>query len=215
MIAISTAVIICNGSIEDFKFYDKFIDKADLIICADGGAVHARKMGVKPHILLGDFDSIPEDVLSYFKASGVNIMQFPPEKDMTDTEIAVELALKKGYGNIIIIGGIGSRLDHSLSNVFMLRRILAAGSKGIIVNEHNEIAIFKDRFELFREENVKITLLPLTERVEGVTTQGLYYPLNDATLEMGSTWGVSNEFAADRAEITIKNGLMLLIKARD
>lgn len=210
-----TGVIVCNGSIEDYTYYNKYFNMADLIICADGGAAHLIRIGKKPDILLGDFDSISAGDFKFLKELGVEILKYPVEKDMTDTELAVNLALDKGCTYIVIIGGIGSRWDHSLSNIFLLKKLLDRGIAGIIVNERNEISVIKDKIILYKEENAKISLLPLTEVVEGVTTKGLYYPLNNATIEMGSTWGISNEFISEIAEVSIKSGLMLVIKARD
>ncbi|MCX7921877.1 MAG: thiamine diphosphokinase [Clostridia bacterium] len=210
-----TAIVVCNGSVSDYSYYKRFFDKAGLIICADGGAAHLKRFGITPHILLGDFDSISQEDLRYFESQGTEIMKFPAEKDMTDTELAVEIAIDKGCKTIIFIGALGTRFDHSMSNIFMLRRILSRGVRGIIVNESNEITLIQDKIELQKEEGIKITLLPLSDKVKGVTTKGLYYPLNNATIEMGSTWGVSNEFVDAKAEVSITDGLLLVIKARD
>ncbi|PNT93428.1 thiamine diphosphokinase [Clostridium thermosuccinogenes] len=211
----SKAVIICNGSVEDYSYYKKHLEAAQFIICADGGATHALKFGIKPDVLLGDFDSIPKGDFDCLLEQGVEIVKYPSEKDMTDAEIAAELAMEKGYDEIVFIGATGTRLDHSLSNIMMLKSLLERGVKGIIVNEHNEVMVIDKHVTLIREENYKVTLLPLTEIVEGVSTKGLYYELKDATLKMGSSFGVSNEFSEDAAEVTIKKGLMLVIKARD
>lgn len=210
-----TAIIICNGTIEDYSYYKKYFGQAQFIICADGGADHARQFGIKPDVMLGDFDSISEENFRYFKDIGTEIFKFPAEKDMTDTELAIEFAIDRGFSSVIIIGGIGTRFDHTLSNVFMLKRMLDRGVKGLIVNEHNEITVINDRILLEREENVKVTLLPLTDTVEGVTTKGLYYTLDNAAIVMGSSWGVSNEFVDETAEVSISKGLLLVIKARD
>jgi len=210
-----TAIIICNGSVADYSFYKKYFSKADLVICADGGAEHAKRFGIKPDVVLGDFDSMSEDSLSYFENMGAEIFKFPSEKDMTDAELAVEFAIDRGAASVIIIGGIGTRIDHTLSNVFILKKLLDRGVKGIIADEHNEITLISDRILLQKEEGVRVTLLPLTDKVEGVTTKGLYYKLNNATIMMGSSWGVSNEFSDDVAEVSIKAGLLLVIKSRD
>lgn len=210
-----TAVIVCNGIIEDYTYYRKYLEKAQLLVCADGGAAHLRRMGVKPDVLLGDLDSISEEDLEHFKDAGVKIEKFPAEKDMTDTELAVQYAIDRGCDTIIIIGGVGTRLDHSLANILSLKKIMDRNVRGFVVDEHNEITIIRDSIKLFREEGVKVTLLPLTEKVEGVTTKGLYYPLVDATMEMGTSWGVSNEFSCEEAEISIKSGLLLIIRSRD
>jgi thiamine pyrophosphokinase len=209
------AVIVCNGSISDYTYYHKYFIKAEFIISVDGGATHLRKLGITPDVLLGDFDSIIKEDYEYYKNIPVEIIQFPPEKDMTDTELAVEFAMNKGYNTFVFIGALGSRYDHSMANIFILKKLLDKGIKGVIVNETNEIILIRDKIKINKEEGIKVTLLPLSETVEGVTTKGLYYPLLDAVLEMCSTWGVSNEFVADIAEISLRKGLLLVIKSRD
>lgn len=209
------AVIVCNGSIRDFSYLKRYFEGAGLVICADGGAKHLRAFEIKPDILLGDFDSISEEDYSFFKECGTEIVTFPSEKDMTDTEIAVELAMNRGCNAITLIGGIGTRLDHSFANVFLLKKMLDNNIKGSVVDEYNEITLINDRIKLEKEKNIKVSLLPLTGTVTGVTTKGLYFPLKEATIEMGSSWGVSNEFSEDIAEVIISDGLMLVIKSRD
>ncbi len=210
-----TALIVCNGTIKDYSCYGRYFEEASFIIGADGGACHLRRFGIMPHLLLGDFDSISKDDYEYFAGSGTEVIKYPPEKDMTDTELAIEAASQRGFRKIIIIGGLGTRMDHSLSNIFILKSMFDRGLKGIIADERNEIEIIDHTALLKRENGVKVTLLPLTPKVEGVTTEGLYYPLNNATLHMGSTRGVSNEFACETARVTVKKGLMLLIRSKD
>jgi len=209
------AVIICNGRIENYSYYDKYIKDADYIICADGGASHAKKLGLKPDVLLGDFDSLNRDDFTYFNKMDIEILEFPVNKDMTDTELAVMHAADKGCDFIVLIGALGSRADHSLANVMLLKRMLDRGIKGIIIDENNEITLINDKIELEGDSNTNVSLIPITEKVEGVTTNGLYYPLRNATIEMGSTWGISNRFVCDRAEVSITSGLMLVVKSRD
>ncbi|OPZ92733.1 MAG: Thiamine pyrophosphokinase [Firmicutes bacterium ADurb.Bin419] len=210
-----TAVIVCSGSVVDYSYHEKYFKSAKLIICVDGGARHIRNMGLVPDVLLGDLDSITEEDLEYIASHNVKVVKYPSEKDMTDTEIAVNYAVERGYTEIIIIGGIGTRFDHSLGNIFLLRKMLDKGITGVIVNEHNEISLFKDRIRILREEGFKLTLLPLTDVVEGISTKGLYYELNCEDIEMGSSRGISNEFSAEVAEITLKNGILMAIKSRD
>lgn len=209
------AVLVCNGAMEDYAFHKEFLDGADLIICVDGGARHFKNLGMLPHVLLGDFDSISGEEMDLFIKNGVEVVKFPVEKDFTDSELAITYAAEKGCTSLVILGGLGSRIDHSLANIFLLKKALDLGIKGIIANEANEVALVKDSIKMAREEGVKITLLPLFEKAEGVTTKGLYYPLGDATLELGQTWGVSNEFVAEEAEVFVKKGLLLVIKSRD
>lgn len=209
------AAIICNGNILDYSRCSKLLKDCELIICADGGARHLEQLKINTHVLLGDFDSIPPELYQSMAASQTEVLSFPCEKDMTDTELALEVALERGADRIYIVGGLGSRLDHSLANVFLLKRMLSRGVKGVVTDGLNEAAAIMDGMDIEKEDGYKITLLPLTEQVEGVTTEGLYYPLVDATLQMGSTWGVSNECCMPKARVTLKKGILLVIKSRD
>ena len=209
------AVIICNGEIRDYSLYKRYFARVDLIICADGGAAHAKRFGVKPHILLGDFDSISAGDLEYFKQQGSEVMEFPAEKDMTDTELAVDIAVRRGSRHIVILGGIGTRLDHSLANILLLRKMWEMGVSGTIADEYNEITLITDRITITREEGVRVSLIPLSDEVKGVTTKGLYYPLYSATIKQGSSWGISNEFSEETAEVTLTEGLLLVVRSRE
>jgi len=209
------ALIVCNGSIIDYSFYRKFFDEADFIVCADGGALHLQRLGIKPDVLLGDFDSIESEHLEYYMKQNVEILKFPAEKDMTDTELAVNTAIDRGYKNIVIIGGTGTRLDHTLSNIFLLKLMLDRGVKGRIINEYNEMFLINDSTEIEAEDGCYLTLLPLTSKVEGITTEGLYYPLRGEAIEMGSTRGVSNCFVEKKARISITSGILIAIKTRE
>lgn len=210
-----TAIIVSNADIIDYNFYKKYFDSSAYVICADGGIRHVKKLGVKPDVLLGDFDSIKSSDLEKYENAGVKIYRFPVKKDMTDTEIAVKFAVERGYRSIVIIGALGTRCDHSLSNIFILKTLLERGIDGVIVDEHNEIRLIKDKIVMKKEKDVRVSLLPLTRQVEGVTTKGLTYPLNNATIRQGSSWGVSNEFAQDTAEVSVSEGLLFVIKSRD
>lgn len=210
-----TGVVVCSGSIIDYKYLGKYFTMADIVICADGGARHLRNFGVLPDILVGDLDSILQSDYQVYLAAGVEIIKYPAEKDMTDAQLAVELAVERGCDTVIILGALGSRLDHSISNVFLLKRLLDAGVKGIIADEHNEAALTDSSMHIRKEDGVKLSLLPLSANVTGITTKGLYYPLENALLETGSTRGVSNEFTEDTASVSIDRGMLLVIKSRD
>ncbi len=210
-----TCVIFCGGRITNYEYIRKYIGGASLIIAADSGARHCRELGLKPGILLGDFDSISKSDLNALNDDETEILKFPSEKDMTDSELAIEIALERGCDKIILLGAVGSRLDHSLSNVFLLKKLIDSNCEGLIVDEKNEIRLIRDCIELNREEDAFVTLLPMAGNAAGVSTQGLRYPLRDATLEAGSSWGVSNEFSADSACVTVKEGYLLVIVSRD
>lgn len=210
-----TALIVCSGSINDYSYHKKYFERAQFVVCVDGGAKHIRKFGLVPDVLIGDLDSISAEDLEYFKDMKVKIIKYPSQKEMTDTEIAINYAIDNGYKEVVIIGGIGTRIDHSLANILLLKQLLEKGIKGTLANEKNEITLTKDRIKVAKEKDAKLTLLPLTKVVEGITTKGLYYQLNCEDIELGSSRGVSNEFKDEFAEISIKSGILIVIKSKD
>lgn len=208
-------VIVCGGTVSDYKLMARYLEDADFVIAADSGADRLKCMGVTPDVLTGDFDSISEEDYAGLDATGIEILRFPVEKDMTDSELAIELALDRGCDEIILLGALGTRLDHSLSNIYLLKKLIDRGVRGMIADEHNEVYLTGSSITLKRDGDMKLSLLPLSGSVRGVTTYGLYYPLKDAVLETGSSLGVSNEFIEDTATVTITEGLLLVIKSRD
>ncbi|MHB8062825.1 MAG: thiamine diphosphokinase [Ruminiclostridium sp.] len=209
------AVLVCNGSVSDYDSIKKYIKLSDYIISVDGGAGHLRKMGITPNILIGDFDSANSEDLKFFIDQGIEAYKFQTEKDMTDSELAVEKALKIGADELLFIGAIGSRADHSFTNILLLKKLLDIGVKACIIDENNQIYMFKTTFTIQKQDGYKLSLIPISEIVTGVSTKGLKYKLNDATMNLGTSWGVSNEFLEDNATVTIEEGILLVCLSRD
>ncbi len=201
------AVIISAGDVSDYEYISAFIKKGDFIICADGGLRHAEKLGVTPDLTVGDFDSWHGSVCGEVKA-------FNPEKDYTDTHIAVTEALDRGFDDITLLGCAGTRLDHTISNVGLLEYIAHRGAFGRMVNEHNIITVITSEAEFDGEKGEYISLIPIGE-VTGVTLTNLKYLLKDKTLRFEESLAVSNEFIGKKAKIEIKSGSLIVIKSRD
>lgn len=212
-------LIVCNGEIKNYFFYRSYFEKAGLVICTDGALRHMSGFGITPHVLLGDFDSIgsiTSDEYSDFLNRGMKVKKFPVEKDKTDTELAVDYAFDAGCNEIILIGAIGSRIDHTLSNIYLLKKIVERGACGWIINEANKITLIKNSSIILEKEHDEyVSLLPLFGQARGISTRGLYYPLDNDTLLVGSSRGISNEFTGKIAQITVKEGLLLVIISRD
>lgn len=208
-------IVICNGNSISEELLEEYRDKNTFLICADGGADKLRELKTVPDILIGDFDSISEETMNLYRKNGVEILNFPPEKDYTDSELAVETAVNRGFKEIVILGGIGSRMDHTFANIQLLKKIYDCGCKGIIADENNRIQLISDNISLENPGGYRVTLLPLTPSVEGITTKGLYYPLENFTMVQGSTRGVSNEFIGEKASVNITGGLLLVFLSRD
>jgi len=202
------AVIITGGSVNDYEYIKKQIGSCDTIICADSGYTHAVRMGLRPSIVVGDFDSageIPGDV---------SCLRFPSRKDVTDTEIAIDYARSKGFSDFLLIGAIGTRLDHSLSNILLLKSILERGEKAVIIDEHNKIMITDSFLRIYEPPGSIVSLIPLSD-CRGVTTENLEYPLRDALLSVGNSLGVSNIMTTDNAAVSVGGGVLLVIVAKD
>lgn len=191
----------------DLKLYKriKFRDD-DLIICADGGYDTLSYTSIVPDVVIGDFDSLRTSVPSEIKK-----ITYPSEKDKTDLEICIDYAAENGCGSVFILGALGGRADHSLASFFALKYALEKGMEAMILSESTRIYLISDYIRVSRESFDYISLMPCTEKVEGVTTNGLKYNLKDAELKQSSSLGVSNEFYDNNAEITIKNGLLFVI----
>ncbi len=207
-----TAAVISHGSLEDLEFHRKVLQTCDLVICADGGAYHADRMGIEPQVIVGDFDSCDESFLQRFK--NAEIIKYPSNKDKTDTELAVDYAAGKGHSHIILLGSTGSRLDHTLANIGLLKAMLDRGIWGEIINHKNRIFLIKDSIEVEGKGNF-ISLLPCSGDVTGITLRGFKYPLKDFTLRCGDSRCISNELLEEKGYIKISSGLLLVIIARD
>lgn len=207
--------IVANGTINDLEFHKNIIKKCDYIICADGASNYIYKMNINPNIIVGDLDSIDEQVKKYFLKENVRFETFPSKKDKTDTEISVDYALELGATEIVLLGVIGTRMDHSLGNINLLYYLLNKGIKASIVNENNEIHIITNEIEIEGKKGDIISVIPCFGHVKGVTLNGLEYPLNDFYLEFGSSRGISNIMSNDKCKITLKEGFLLVIKSVD
>lgn len=187
-------------------------DSADLRIAANGGAVNARHHFTRaPDVLIGDLDSLDDATRAWCVVHRIEIIQHPREKDQTDLELALELALARGATAITLFGALGGRFDQTLANVFLLIKPARAGVMTRIVDAHLDAWIVWKRITIDGRIGETVSLIPLTERVEGIVTYGLRYPLRNETLYIDAARGISNELVAPRAEITLTQGLMLVV----
>lgn len=209
-------LIAGSGSLSNLELLKKHHAWAELVIAADGGAEYFHKAGLMPDVLLGDFDSLPQAVLQEFQAyKSAEIRTFPTNKDFTDMELALNLAMERGATEVVILGASGTRLDHTTANIHLLYKLLTNQIKGCIEDENNRIYLINDKLTIKKQDNRKVSLLPLPPCVSGLTTQGLSYPLSDATLTFGTGQGISNEFSDNTATVSLKEGLLLVFVSKD
>lgn len=204
---------IAVGSMDELGLHPS---ETDLIIAADSGYNNASRLGVRPGLLLGDLDSIDRKKLAPDELEHIEKIIVPAIKDDTDTQLAVDTALSRGADKIYIIGGLGGRLDHTLSTVFLLEYIKDKGARGVITDGRNRVRIMESGEELTIKRGYKyLSLVGLTDTCEGVSISGVFYPLKDAVLERKYAFAVSNEITADAAEISLSKGILLVIESRD
>ena len=208
-------VIIANGDLEYTSDIIKIIKNAQMIISADGGARHLRKLNILPHVMIGDFDSLNPDHYSFFKKKQIKILNFPLKKNHTDTELCVSYALENKASDITLLGVTGSRLDHTLANIFLLKKLAKLNIEARIINKHNEIFIVTDFIELKGRPKELLSIIPVTQNVTGVTLTGLEYPLENASMQMGDSLGISNVFKESVVSISIKSGVLIVTRSKD
>ncbi len=183
----------------------------DLCIAADSGYSNALSLGEKPKILLGDFDSykgkIPEDA---------EVITVPAEKDFTDTQLAVSEALSRGADDIVIIGGLSGRLDHTLSNLCILDELSKNKIHCVMADGQNRVRYLNSTSTLIPRSQYKyVSILAISEKLRGVSVEGCKYPLDNATLLRSRQYAVSNEILGNCALISVRRGECYIIESTD
>lgn len=171
-----------------------------------------------PNHIVGDFDSVDAEILKFYQnKTQVIFHKYNPEKDNTDTDIALQLAIQLNSSTITIMGALGKRMDHALSNIHILNETLEAKIPCQIVDTYNKIYLVKNNITLYKNRTYGkyISLIPLTSTVEGLTLTGFKYLLNNDSLSIGKSLGVSNEIVEDVARIELKEGILIVIESRD
>lgn len=210
------ACIVTGGTLED-EFLVQYVTRHmdELIIVVDGALNVTHRLGMEPDYIVGDFDTADNSLMEHYDSK--IILRHPTEKDQTDTELAIETAISAGCNEIKIFGATGSRLDHSLANIFLLQSLLECGIKAEIVNENNRLYLKNKSFSLKRNEawGEFVSLLPLSETVEKVTLTGFKYPVKELTFYRERTLGVSNEITAEEAMVEFTNGIFIVVESKD
>ena len=188
----------------------------DLVIAADGGYGNAKSLDVAPAYLIGDFDSFEGGDPEKNAPPSTEIIRVPAEKDATDTQLAVALAVEKGADEILIIGGLSGRLDHTLSSLSMLEFLDGNHIHAVMTDGQNRARFIRSTSYLIaRSEYRYLSVIAVDEIVKGVSIEGCKYPLKNAKLERGFQYAVSNELTGNCALISVKKGAIYVIESRD
>lgn len=210
-------VLVAGGSLNEEFCMDFFKKESyDKIIGIDRGLAFLHKKAIKPDMIVGDFDSLPEGILEHYKEN-TTIRRFVPEKDATDMEIGIHSAMEMGADEIVILGGTGTRIDHVIGNLQTLMIPLKQGIDTSMMDANNRIRLI-DRHKKLKKADMfgkYVSFFPLTTAVEGLTLKGFKYPLDKHTLTSDNSLGVSNEVTEDEAFIQLQKGILIMIESRD
>jgi len=204
-------LIICSSDDSVSEVLAKIDISQYYIICADGGYISAQKAGIIPDLWVGDMDSLD--------SAGELLTEkilFPSDKNLTDSHIAVNEALKRGYKDIDLIGATGGRLDHEFANFCLLKYILKSGGSGTIINENNHIIMTDKTIEIMPCGMKYISFFPFGGSVDNFSVKGVKYELDNHLLVDDDTYTTSNEFCKNRpAKISFSSGYVLIITSND
>jgi thiamine pyrophosphokinase len=207
------ALIFLNGDLSNVQRAKTYLKNTDLIIAADGGAEFVLKLGMIPHVIIGDNDSLSKKTQSQLANQPIEWITFPKEKDATDSELALQHAIENDFKEILLFGVLGTRSDHFLTNIFALTNHAKKGITLKIIEGNQEMQVIHDAIILRGKVGDLVSLIPITGDARGVSTQNLQYPLTNETLFFGSSRGISNVMTDRTAKVNLSKGLLLVIQS--
>jgi thiamine pyrophosphokinase len=200
------AIIVCNGNLSHPTYSHL---PTDYVIAVDGGADLLRTLRLKPDVIIGDMDSISLESRQIF--ADIKHIPYPKEKDFTDTELAITYAIDQRCTEIHIIGFLGNRLDHMMANFFFFMTLIEKNIDLLIIEGNQRLSFINKVSTIHGSKGDLLSLIPFGHTCEGISTEGLQYPLTDEILPVGSTRGVSNVFLLPDVTIGIKQGTLLAV----
>lgn len=209
------AIILGNGTVINTSNILNYIDENTILICCDGGIRHAFKEGLIPNYIIGDLDSSKAPILNFFKEKGVIFKKFKCEKDETDMEICIQFCIDNNIDDITIFGATGTRLDHTMTNLHLLKMALNHKILSKIIDDNNEIYMIDNEIEIDGKVGDLISLVPISTEVKGVCTVGLSYSLKNCTMKIDKSLGVSNIMKYEKCKVSIKSGYLMVFKSKD
>lgn len=213
-------LIITGGNIQS-DFALPFLETLhpDYILGVDRGLQFCYEHQIRPDYIVGDFDSLPGEILTWFKENTqIPIREYNPVKDATDTMIALEKALEQNCTEIWILGATGTRLDHVFANIHILKNAWKAGVTAHLVDQNNRITLpAQKQFVLEKEKQHGryVSFFSLEDEVQGLTLRGFRYPLDNYCLKNCTSLGVSNEITEEYAYVSWEEGILLMIQSKD
>lgn len=216
-----TCLIVTGGTVQ-LDFAGSYLEKHnfDIVVAVDGGLEALKPLGLVPDAVVGDFDTVdPLIYEAYRSRPGISWEIHKPEKDETDTELAIDTAIHMDAESLTILGGTGGRIDHMLGNIHLLETCLERGVSAYIIDPQNKLYLLKEGKTFHRSDlwGKYVSFIPLTENVTGITLTGFKYPLYEKNIRIGREAGlcISNELAEECAEITFTSGILICVESAD
>lgn len=203
-------ILLANGEYGDLALYKAVTAGADCVICADGGANYAYRLGLIPDYIVGDMDSVEPEVSAHYAGAGSVLKKYPRSKDFTDTQLALSLAQELGAREIILLGSLGGRADHAMANLYAGLTAAEQGIKVIHYTPQCRVYLLQGQLTLQGSPGDLVSVLALTESATGVYETGFEYPLDNVVMEMKNPFAVSNIMSASQAEIRVDKGILLV-----
>lgn len=205
-------LIVTNGEIYNLGYLRGIAPRYNYIICVDGAARYLHEIYCIPDLMVGDMDSVNDKDLEWIRKHNIPVKEYDVKKDYTDTEIAIDAAINLKAEKITVLGGIGNRIDHSVSNIFLLKKIADSGILGEIIDEHFEIQYLDKNSELHWQIGETVSFIPLNEDPGIISLEGFEYPLVDKSVSQGTSLCVSNVVKKSIQKVKIKDATLLAIR---
>lgn len=206
-------VVVASGDLDAGD--ERWLDDAGLVFAADGGGASLDRLGRRPDRLVGDLDSIDEDLAKRLEAAGVVVERHPADKEASDTELAIGAALEAGATQVILLGALGGeRVDHALANLLILADPGLRGRDVRLVHATTTVRVVHggEQLTVLGAPGDLVTLLAIGIDATGVTTEGLRWPLTAAVLRAGRSRGLSNEVVSTPASVLLERGSLLVVE---
>jgi thiamine pyrophosphokinase len=211
------ALIFANGEQLNIAAVQGMLQPEDYLIAADGGLRYLFSLGLTPHLLIGDLDSVSADDVARVIRANTRVMRYPVHKDETDLELAVLTAVQEGCSEIVILGALGGRLDMTLGNICLLLLPELVNCSVCLDDGAEEVFFIRPGDQgrtIIGQRGDRVSLLPWAGPAVGIRTEGLYYPLNGETMFPERTRGISNQMLEDQAAVYLQSGLLICIHTR-
>ncbi len=200
-------VVVGGADINNYEYIRDCLCEDDYIVFCDSGLKHMDSLGVKPNLIVGDFDSYDNPNLD------VETIVLPCEKDDTDTVFAVKEALKRGFNEFLLIGVIGARLDHTLGNVSILMYLDSLSKKGVIIDDYSEMEIVSKEPAFIEDSFAYFSLINVSGKAKGIVVENAKYSLDNAEITCEYQYGISNEvIKGEIAKVSVSDGQLLLVR---